>query len=480
MRGAIRRTLRPLVTFVQGDAPLVRNWREVSASLGVVVLLAGAMVPHLVGAQTLVRRGDHLGRWVTKEFRVTGWGSDALFLSNAGCTATVVGRDGSAASAGQNLKLSCSEVCQAVHYSTIGHAGPVRPGGELILPIPFNNYPSGPKGKYVPTEYPLVVKWFERDRDAERLEQRQKAEEKRKAEEQKRAEEERRAEAGRRAQEARADAEARRARQEQAAVAERERQRAAAEAARERERAAAKAARERERAQIRTSLDYVDGLQRQTKENADRAYQSYASQNDSRIAGYSADLERNAAALEADRSAHAQRSAEIEERIAARQQELGATQGQVADARRSAGAAVDDVFEAMDADSAPQAPAGGVEQVSPDGSNVRYAGAYAGEVRSLLARSPTRWQTPSCKTCNDGVPPQIPPGFTCERDKYVYGALAYAWAAEAYTRVGEPSRAASAAASMHEQLGNATALCSDAPGNEGAPRCTTLGVWPCP
>lgn len=119
------------------------------------------------------------------------------------------------------------------------------------------------------------------------------------------------------------------------------------------------------------------------------------------------------------------------------------------------------------------------EKVWADGGNLRYNGPYKSEVRRLLSKSPTRWQTPTCLTCNDGIPPQIPSEMPCMRDKYVYAALTYAWAAESYIRVGETDKATSAAKSMFGELQKADSLCSDAPGISGAQPCLTLEMWTC-
>lgn len=122
-------------------------------------------------------------------------------------------------------------------------------------------------------------------------------------------------------------------------------------------------------------------------------------------------------------------------------------------------------------------------EVNATGSNLNYSGPYDREVRYLLAHSPQKWKTPSCPTCNDGVPPydtNRPPPMPCMRDKYVYAALASAWAAESHEVVGNHPAAVDNAKMVRDNLNNANSLCSNAPVVGRPMECTTRGVWDCP
>jgi len=75
------------------------------------------------------------------------------------------------------------------------------------------------------------------------------------------------------------------------------------------------------------------------------------------------------------------------------------------------------------------------------------------------------------------VPPNVPVGTSCIRDTYVAAAVNYAWAAEAYYRLGKYDQAAAAAVQMNENLQYARALCGGT--GVGGGDCRTFSIFPC-
>jgi hypothetical protein len=116
------------------------------------------------------------------------------------------------------------------------------------------------------------------------------------------------------------------------------------------------------------------------------------------------------------------------------------------------------------------------------GSGWFYNGRHAREVQHLLQRV-DNWKLPSCATCSDLSAPDIPinPNST-QRDAYVGTAVAYAFGAEAYAKVGKPAEAEQAAESMHKSLELANELCSPSTSAVDARGMTpaTLRIWSCP
>jgi hypothetical protein len=113
-------------------------------------------------------------------------------------------------------------------------------------------------------------------------------------------------------------------------------------------------------------------------------------------------------------------------------------------------------------------------------SAVTYDGVAAREVRHLLSRV-EGWKVPSCATCTDGVTPSIRMNKNSQRDAYVAAAVTYAWAAEAYHRLGNAAKAKESAEGAKKSLEQANELCSGSPSNSGGgsgPQ--TLTIWSCP
>ena len=110
------------------------------------------------------------------------------------------------------------------------------------------------------------------------------------------------------------------------------------------------------------------------------------------------------------------------------------------------------------------------------GGAVRYKGASETVVRQLLSRV-SGWKTPSCTSCNDGMPPDVKINNNCIRDTYVAAAVAYAWAIESYYRLGETARAAALVPQMNENLQNARNLCGNSTVNLGS--CITMYIYGC-
>lgn len=120
---------------------------------------------------------------------------------------------------------------------------------------------------------------------------------------------------------------------------------------------------------------------------------------------------------------------------------------------------------------------GGGNAEAGGGSPSVYKGANADYVHLLLSKVPG-WVTPSCGTCNDGVPPVVPINNTCQRDAYVAAAVSFAWAAESAYRLGAVADASSFAGKMMESLQAAKNLCGPSTVNGGG-SCLTLNIFPC-
>ena len=110
-----------------------------------------------------------------------------------------------------------------------------------------------------------------------------------------------------------------------------------------------------------------------------------------------------------------------------------------------------------------------------------YNGRHAREVQYVLQRV-SNWRLPSCATCDDLSPPDIPinPNST-QRDAQVGAAATWAFGAEAYAKVGKAADAERAAEAVHQSLEQANAYCSSAPSVDARGMTpATLRIWPCP
>ena len=108
------------------------------------------------------------------------------------------------------------------------------------------------------------------------------------------------------------------------------------------------------------------------------------------------------------------------------------------------------------------------------GAPAAYQGAHRREIRLLLERAGGRRTSRDTRT-DGGTPPPVRIG--CLRDAYVAAAVQYAWAAESYYRLRDPS-AARMAASARDDLDRADELCAGS-GPDGR-ICETLRIWGCP
>jgi hypothetical protein len=95
-----------------------------------------------------------------------------------------------------------------------------------------------------------------------------------------------------------------------------------------------------------------------------------------------------------------------------------------------------------------------------------YQGPGASQCQALLScfcDRPGECSCPPDPSSSEGaLPPDIPPQH-CERDSYVGAAITLCWGAKCYAAAGAPDEAEAAGLSALENLGNADALCSDAP-----------------
>ncbi len=108
------------------------------------------------------------------------------------------------------------------------------------------------------------------------------------------------------------------------------------------------------------------------------------------------------------------------------------------------------------------------------GAPAAYRGEHRREIRLLLERA-GGWRTSRDIRTDGGVPPPVRIG--CLRDAYVAAAVQYAWAAESYYRLRDPS-SARMAASARDDLDRADELCAGS-GPDGR-ICETLQIWGCP
>lgn len=113
-------------------------------------------------------------------------------------------------------------------------------------------------------------------------------------------------------------------------------------------------------------------------------------------------------------------------------------------------------------------------------SDITYRGEDARYVQHVLSRVPG-WKVPSCPNCSDGITPALRISRNSQRDAYVSAAVTFAWAAEAYSRMGKDREAEDAAGEVRKLLEQADALCSDGPAfSGGGTGEQTLHIWPCP
>lgn len=112
----------------------------------------------------------------------------------------------------------------------------------------------------------------------------------------------------------------------------------------------------------------------------------------------------------------------------------------------------------------------------PSDKHVDYSGPHKEDVGKLLS-AVKGWRTNSSLTTNDGIPPEVP--VSCIRDTYVAAAVSYAWAAEAYYRLGYTDKAEEMAGLMDENLYTVKQLCSNGP-VVGGGSCDTEEIYPCP
>jgi|SRR5581483_5620567 len=110
-----------------------------------------------------------------------------------------------------------------------------------------------------------------------------------------------------------------------------------------------------------------------------------------------------------------------------------------------------------------------------------YQGRHSREVQYLLERV-DNWKLPSCATCTDLNPPDLPINpNSSQRDAHVDAAATMAFGAEAYAKIGKTEQADQAAETAHKELEQANSLC----GSGGAIEArgftpATLKIWPCP
>lgn len=112
-----------------------------------------------------------------------------------------------------------------------------------------------------------------------------------------------------------------------------------------------------------------------------------------------------------------------------------------------------------------------------------YVGPYENEVTHLLYNPfVSGWKFSSCATCTDFVFPVVRINKNSQRDTYVAKAVMEAYAAAAHAHVGKPHAAEDNARSMHDNLQQANALCSNGARSVSSSGSgpQTLGIWGCP
>ncbi len=110
-------------------------------------------------------------------------------------------------------------------------------------------------------------------------------------------------------------------------------------------------------------------------------------------------------------------------------------------------------------------------------NTVKYTGKNEVVIRSVLSKV-KGWKTNSGMDVKDGVPPQVPITYACQRDQYAYSALLYAWAAESYYRLGKATEAGSAADKVGEMYNIILELCKGSIAFD-AGKCQTMDLIPC-